>query len=143
MRRRWSHEHQLPHLRGPSRRRLEERLARSFLPLTTLVHPILHGSILQELLKDAAKAVVRRMRTVKKRRVGLNMPQWVIDEYQKRPKGETAELLMKMNFDKARYGITHIYDLKISIHDIQDALCIDSIIPFIQIGTPGQVCLRT
>ena len=109
MRRRWSHKSQLPHLRGQSRWRLEKRLARSFPPLTTLVHPILHGSILQELLKDAAKATVRRLCTVKKTRVGLNVPQWVIDEYQKRPKGETAELLMKVNFDKARYGITHIW----------------------------------
>ena len=56
----------------------------------------------QELLRNAAKAQVRRMCTMKKKRTDLNVPQWVIDEYHKRPKNETAALLMSCNFDKAR-----------------------------------------
>ena len=55
----------------------------------------------QELLRNAAKAQVR-MCTMKKKRTDLNVPQWVIDEYHKRPKNETAALLMSCNFDKAR-----------------------------------------
>lgn len=36
------------------------------------------------------------------KKVGLNLPAWVIEEYQKRPKVEMAKLLMNCNFDKAR-----------------------------------------
>ena len=43
------------------------------------------------------------MCTIKKKRVALNSDQWVIDEWKKRPKDETAQLLINANFDKARY----------------------------------------
>lgn len=55
----------------------------------------------QERLEEAAKAQVRRLCTLKKRRVALNVPNWLIEEYQKRPKIETARMLMAANFDKA------------------------------------------
>ncbi len=58
---------------------------------------------LKELLRDAAKAQLRRMCTLKKKRLDLNVDDWVITEWKKRPKDETAQLLINANFDKARY----------------------------------------
>ena len=63
----------------------------------------------QELLRDAAKAQIRRMCAVKKKRVSLNVPSWVIEEWKSRPKNETAQLLMNVNFDKDRYHHMGIY----------------------------------
>ena len=57
----------------------------------------MHG---QEKLQEAAKAQVRRMCTPKRKRLALNFPSWVIEEYRQRPKAETAKLLMQCNFDK-------------------------------------------
>ncbi|CAK9004071.1 unnamed protein product [Durusdinium trenchii] len=57
----------------------------------------------QERLEEAAKAQVRRLCTLKKRRVALNVPNWLIEEYQKRPKIETARMLMAANFDKEQF----------------------------------------
>ena len=64
---------------------------------------------LQEKLVEAAKAQVRRMCTVRKKRVGMNLPPWVLEEYRNRPKSETARLLMSCNFDKARLGLFKQY----------------------------------
>ena len=65
---------------------------------------------MQEKLEEAAKAQVRRLCTVKVRRVGLNVPSWVIDEYKRRPKAETAKLLMQCNFDKDRFlFLVHLF----------------------------------
>jgi len=57
----------------------------------------MHG---QEKLEEAAKAQVRRLCTPKRKRLSLNVPSWVIEEYKQRPKAETAKLLMQCNFDK-------------------------------------------
>ena len=56
----------------------------------------------QELLREAAKAQLRRMCTPKKKRVSLNVPDWVVQAFKSRPQNETATLLMNCNFDKAR-----------------------------------------
>ena len=56
----------------------------------------------QEKLIAAAAARVRRMCTAKKVRKGMNVPQWVVDEWKDRPKKETAKVLMDVNFDQAR-----------------------------------------
>ena len=63
----------------------------------------------EELLRDAAKAQIRRMCTRKKTRKDLNVPEWVIAEYKSRPQNETATLLMNCNFDKAGYPIDVIF----------------------------------
>ena len=60
-----------------------------------------NGLSCQELLRDAAKAQIRRMCKPKKTRKDLNVPDWVVSEYKSRPQNETAALLMKCNFDKA------------------------------------------
>ena len=61
-------------------------------------------SLPQERLLDAAKAKVRRMCTPKRRRVDLAVPEWVVKEFNTRPKAETARMLMNCNFDKARWS---------------------------------------
>ena len=55
----------------------------------------------QERLKEAAKAQLRRMCAVKRKRVGMNCPEWVRQEWEKRDKGELASLLMSCNWSKA------------------------------------------
>lgn len=55
----------------------------------------------QEKLRLAAKSALNRMMAVKRKRVGLNVDAWVREEWQKRDKGEMAQLLMDANFDKA------------------------------------------
>ena len=68
--------------------------------------------VVQERLEEAAKSQVRRMCTLKKKKVALNLPAWVVEEYQKRPKVEMARLLMNCNFDKARcLGPTMLYTI--------------------------------
>ena len=57
--------------------------------------------VFQELLREAAKAQLRRLCTPKKKRVSLNAPDWVIAEWKSRPQGETAQLLVDCNFNKA------------------------------------------
>jgi hypothetical protein len=42
------------------------------------------------------------MMALKRKRVGMNVPAWVRDEWQKRDKGEMAQLLMNVNWNKAR-----------------------------------------
>ena len=52
------------------------------------------------------------MCTLKKKKVALNLPAWVVEEYQKHPKVEMARLLMNCNFDKARcLGPTMLYTI--------------------------------
>ena len=71
----------------------------------------------QERLQEAAKSQVRRMCTLKRKKVGLNLPAWVIEEYQKRPKIEMAKLLMDCNFDKARcLGPTIVYTIQSNLY---------------------------
>lgn len=55
---------------------------------------------LKERLKEAAKAQVRRMCTLKKKRSYLNPPDWMVQAYNSRDKGSMAQLLMDVNFDK-------------------------------------------
>ena len=56
----------------------------------------------QELLREAAKARLRRLMAPKKKRKDLEPAAWAVEEYKRRPQNETADLLMKVNFDKAR-----------------------------------------
>ena len=56
---------------------------------------------MQELLKEAAKAQLRRFCKPHKKRQHLDAPSWVVEEWKKRPQGETAQLLINCNFDKA------------------------------------------
>lgn len=65
----------------------------------------------QELLREAAKAQLRRLCTVKKKRVNLNVPSWVVQEFKSRPQNETAALLMSCNFDKAGVADVHTHVL--------------------------------
>lgn len=70
---------------------------------------ILMGWFPQELLRDAAKARLRRMMAPHKKRQGLNPDEWAVQEWKRRPQNETADLLMKVNFDKARlYVYNHL-----------------------------------
>ena len=62
------------------------------------------------MLREAAKAQLRRMCTLKKKRRDLNVPDWVVKEFKNRPQAETASLLMKCNFCKARSS--HIWHMK-------------------------------
>ena len=50
------------------------------------------------------------MCTPKKKRLDLNVPDWVVKEFKNRPQAETASLLMKCNFCKARSS--HIWHMK-------------------------------
>ena len=59
----------------------------------------------QDLLRNAAKAQLRRMCTLKKTRKDLNVPAWVLEEYKSRPKDELAKILMSCNWDKARSAL--------------------------------------
>lgn len=60
---------------------------------------------LQVRLMRAAAARVRRMCTPKKKRMDRVVPEWVLKEYNMRPKAETAQMLVDANFDQDRCSI--------------------------------------
>ena len=54
----------------------------------------------KELLREAAKAQIRRWCKPHKKRSSLDAPDWVVAEWKKRPQAETAQILLDCNFDK-------------------------------------------
>ena len=62
----------------------------------------------KELLKNAAKARIRRMIATKKRRTDLSVPPLVREQWEKgtNEKNDMAQLLMDSNWDKDRICIT-------------------------------------
>lgn len=56
---------------------------------------------LQDYLREAAKARLRRMCAVHKSKKGLNVPEWVRTEWATRDQSTMAQLLMRSNWNKA------------------------------------------
>ena len=54
----------------------------------------------QERLREAAKAQLRRMMAVHKKKTGLNVDQWLRDQWQKTDQSKMAQILMDCNWDK-------------------------------------------
>lgn len=75
--------------------------------------------MLQEKLREAAKAQLRRMCKKHPKRKDLDAPEWVVREYKSRPQNELAELLIRCNFDKATFK-----------KKLETWFCSDSLIPF-------------
>ena len=69
----------------------------------SILYRVVYFSIymLQEKLREAAKAQLRRMCTKHKTRKDLDPPEWVVREYKSRPQKELADLLIKCNFNRA------------------------------------------
>ena len=74
-------------------------------PETILNYSIITRYTPKELLRNAAKARIRRMIRVKKTRTDLAVPPFVKEEWDKgtASKDQLAELLQEVNWDKARY----------------------------------------
>ena len=62
-----------------------------------------HACPLQEKLREAAKARLRRMCANHRSRRDLELPAWVKSEWKTRPQNETAKLFMDCNWCKAGY----------------------------------------
>ena len=63
-------------------------------------HWFLQVSCLEERLILQAKARIGRMVKLKKKRVELNSPTWLVEEWQKGNKKAIAQQLLNVNFDK-------------------------------------------
>lgn len=57
----------------------------------------------QEKLREAAKARLRRMCADHKKKRGLNVPDWVKEQWKKREQNAMAKLLMDANWDKEKF----------------------------------------
>lgn len=61
--------------------------------------------LLQELLKEAAKARIRRMVKEHKSRKGLNVPDFIKKAWAEQDQSAMAKILMDSNWDKELYGL--------------------------------------
>ena len=54
-------------------------------------------------MREAAKQRIRRLCAIKKKRMDLQVPDWVRNEFKTRNKNDLANMLMDCNWDKAWY----------------------------------------
>jgi hypothetical protein len=64
------------------------------------LYPTYVPAAVQEKLREAAKARLRRMMKDHKKKQGLNVPDWVKEQWKSRDQNSTAQILMDCNWSK-------------------------------------------
>lgn len=66
-------------------------------------------SLLQEKLREAAKARLRRMMKEHKKKTGLNVPDWVKEQWRTQDQNSMAQILINANWSKDTSNRRFVY----------------------------------